>query len=90
MLKLKDAGYSPKFMAEIVRSAKSAFKIQLENDTDGTRPLYRDKARMISDRREKGVLKYNWWNKNSKKSRNAINYDTIVFVPPTPGSKLAK
>ena len=87
MLKLKDAGYSPKFRAEIIKSAKNAFKIQLENATDGTRPLYRDKARIIIDRKEKGVLKYNWW---CKKGRSSINYDTIVFVPPTPGSKLAK
>ena len=90
MLKLKDAGYSPKFRAEIVKSAKHAFEIQLENAKNGTRPLYRDKARIISDKKEKGVLKYNWWNKNYKEARHTSKYDTIVFVPPTPGSKLAK
>ena len=41
----------------------------------------------LIDRKEKGALKYNWW---CKKGRSSINYDTIVFVPPTPGSKLAK
>ena len=37
MVKLKRSGYSEKFRAEIVKSAKKAFKIQLDQDKDGSR-----------------------------------------------------
>ena len=48
MVKLKDSGYSHKFRAEIIRSARNAYQIQLERHKNGTRPLYRDKQRIIN------------------------------------------
>ena len=86
MVKLKDSGYSHKFRAEIVRSARNAYQLQLERHKNGTRPLYRDKQRIIKDQQERGAGRIDWWNKN----RGDDKFDTVLFVPPTPGGKLAK
>ena len=88
--KLKDSGYSAKFRAEIIKSAKNAFNLQIQNDSKGIRPLFRDKNRIIQDQKEKGVGSVDWWNKAYYKDPKNKKYSTILFVPPTPGGKLAK
>ena len=90
MLKLKDSGYSQKFRAEIIRSAKNAFNLQIQNDRKGIRPLFRDKKRILQDQKEKGVGVIDWWNKAYYEDSNKQRFSTILFVPPTPGAKLAK
>ena len=90
MLKLKDSGYSQKFRAEIIRSAKNAFNLQSQNDRKGIRPLFRDKKRILQDQKEKGVGVIDWWNKAYYDDSNKQRFSTILFVPPTPGAKLAK
>ena len=87
MLKLKMAGYNHQFRAEIIKSAKHAFNLQLKSAADGEKPLYRDKNRILEDKKTRGRQLYNWWN---RKGSSTQKYDTVVFVPPTPGSKLAK
>ena len=87
MLKLKMAGYNHQFRAEIIKSAKHAFSLQLKSAADGEKPLYRDKNRIFEDKKARGKQLYNWWN---RKGSSVHKYDTVVFVPPTPGSQLAK
>ena len=55
MLKLKDSGYSQKFKTEIIRSAKNAFNLQIQNDRKGIWPLSRNKKRIFQDQKEKGI-----------------------------------
>ena len=88
MIKLKKSGYSEKFRAEIIKSAKSAFKIQLDQDNNGSRPLFRDRERIISDKAQKS--KVDWWNKGSQRDPKIPKFTSVLFVPPTPGSGLAK
>jgi len=90
MLKLKDSGYSQKFRAEIIRSAKNAFNLQNQNDRKRIRPLFRDKTRILQDQKEKGVGVIDWWNKAYYEDSNKQRFSTILFVPPTPGAILAK
>ena len=90
MLKLKDSGYNKRFRTQIVKSAKNAFKIQLENDKMGVRPLFRDKQRIISDQKLRGKGQVDWWNKPHYKNPEVQKYSTVLFVPPTPGGALAK
>ena len=63
MLKLKDSGYSKKFRTQIIKSAKNAFKIQVENDKNGIKPLFRDRSTIISDQKQRGKGRVDWWNK---------------------------
>ena len=90
MLKLKDSGYSTKFRSEIVKSSKNAFKIQIENDKKGIRPLFRDKARIIEDQKLRGKGRVDWWNLPHDKNPDAQQYTSVLFVPPTPRGELAK
>ena len=90
MLKLKSSGYNKRFRTQIVKSAKNAFKIQLENDKLGVRPLFRDKQRIISDQKLRGKGQVDWWNKPHYKNPEVQKYNTVLFVPPTPGGALAK
>ena len=90
MLKLKKSGYSKEFRSQIIKSAKNAFRIQLENDKTGIRPLYRDKTRIISDQKERKKGEIDWWNLPHYKNPEVTKYTTVLFVPPTPGGSLAK
>ena len=90
MLKLKDSGYSKKFRTQIIKSAKNAFKIQVENDVSGVKPLFRDRRTIISDQKQRGKGRVDWWNKAHYSNKENPKYDTILFVPPTPGGRLAK
>ena len=85
MLKLKDSGYNETFRSEIIKSAKNAFSLMIENHTKGIRPLPRNRHQIIKDRqtRRGGV---DWWNRGLQKDM----YQCVLFVPPTPGAKLAK
>ena len=51
MLKFKMAGYNHQFRAEIIKSAKHAFNLQLKSAADGEKPLYRDKNRILEDQK---------------------------------------
>ena len=62
MLKLKDSGYSESFQAEIIKSAKNAFSLIVENHNKEIRPLHRNRQQILKDRqaRRGGV---DWWNR---------------------------
>ena len=84
MIKMQRSGYSEQFRLEVLKSAKSAFQKMIDNDKNGSKPLYRNRAQILEDRRSKNIGKQNWWKKKDTK------FKTILFVPPTPGSSLAK
>ena len=88
MVKMKNSGYSQKYRIQILNSALNAFEKMLEEDRNGTKPLYRNrnwnKENRIQSKENKGK---NWY-KNEKNSEKV--YKSILFVPPTPGSVLLK
>ena len=90
MLKLKDSGYSSKFRSAIIKSAKNAFKLQIENDKQGIRPLFRDKASIIEDQKLRGKGSVDWWNLPYENNPDVPEYTAVLFVPPTPRGVLAK
>ena len=87
MLKLKNSGYTQKFRTEILDSGMKAYQKMLEEDKNGTKPLYRSRNWNEEERQaSKTKKKFNWW--NTEKSK--IQYKTVLFVTPTPGGVLAK
>ena len=56
-----------------------------EDDKNGTKPIYRNRE-WNSEERQKSKKKLNWL--NSEKSD--IQYNSVLFVTPTPGGVLAK
>ena len=47
--------------------------------------MYREKHQIIADKKSKNQTKANWW-----KKKGGEKYKSVLFVPPTPGAKLAK
>ena len=84
MLKLKDSGYDMKFRSEIVFSAKKAYRILIENDKNGIKPLHRSREQMLVDKGAKNNSGYAFW-KNNKKDDDC---NEILFVTPTPNGLL--
>ena len=60
----------------------------LEEDKNGTKPLYRNRAWNRDERLKSKENKGNKWYKNNTKPNKS--YKTVLFVPPTPGSGLLK
>ena len=81
----QDSGYSTQFRAEIIKRAKNAFNIQIENDKAGVRPLFKDRARIIKDQKEKNSGLDDSCNKPHQLNPGVQRYKTILFVPSTPG-----
>ena len=88
MVKVKNSGYSAKFRKEIVDSSLKAFDKMIEEDKNGTKPLFGNRAWKREEREEiKKKKKLNWY-KDEKKTK--IKYQSLLFVPPTPGGILIK
>ena len=81
VLRMKDSGYSEKFRLEIVQGGIRCFEKQVERDVSGECPLYRPGEFQREERDKAKKLKRVAWQKPS---------DSVLFVPPTPGSVLAK
>ena len=84
MLMLKRSGYNDKFRLEIVKSVKNGFEKILEADRKGEKPMYRSKAWRKSKemRVNKHSMKKSWY--------QVGGFNSVVFVPYTPGGVLAK
>ena len=81
--RLQYSGYNKKFRTEITKSALNAYNKLLEDDRNGTRPLYRPRAWKRSERnREKQKKKTKWYKRN--------DYDSVLFIQATPNSILKK
>ena len=88
MIKMKNSGYSKNYRIQILDSATKAFDKMLEEDKNGTKPLYRNRTWNRDQRLKSKENKRNKWYKNSTKTEKC--YKTVLFVPPTPGSGLLK
>ena len=91
MLKMKNSGYSPKYRKEILDSALKAFE-KMQNDAkNNIKPLYRNRSWNQENRKTyKENRKHNWYKNKETENNNKVNYKTVLFVPMTMGSKLAK
>ena len=86
MIKLKNSGYNHKFRIEVINSATKAVEKMVDEDRKGIKPLFRDNKWKFEERLLAKQNKKRNWYKNNEDSK----YKTVLFVPPTPGSRLAK
>ena len=76
-------GYSSRYREQVVRSALKAYEEIKRKEREQETPMYRSKEWKRKERQQKKREKReNWYKKGG--------YDSIVFVPPTPKSKLRK
>ena len=81
--RMRASGYGARFRQEIIASAMSAFDKLKKDKEDGKRPINRPRSFQAKERRSrKCSTKTEWFKKG--------NYTTVMFVPYTPGSRLAK
>ena len=87
MQKMKNSGYDEKFRLEVLKSSINGYEKILEDGEKGVKPVYRNKEwKEKNDWNKKKVFKKeNWW-----KGKNSIKNKSVIFVPATPGSELAK
>ena len=79
-LRMKMSGYSAKFRLEVITCGVACYEKQLAREEAGTCPLYRPKGYLEEERRRKRMLKKRSWYRP---------FTTVLFCPPSPGSKLA-
>ena len=80
---LQYSGYNKFFRFHTIASSIKAYNNLCSKEDDGERPLYRPRSWNESERRENKRLKKNeWFKKDGEVS--------VLFVPPTPNSTLAK
>ena len=81
MLRLQYSGYDQKFRTEVVLSALKAYNRMIELDASGEQPLYRPREwKRLERAQEKRRKRNSWYRKGG--------FDTVVFVPATPGFQL--
>ena len=86
MSRLKKSGYSAKYRLQILKSAKEAYKRILEENEEGSKPLYRNRNwNKVEREKEKAMKKKKWYKKDG-----GPRYNTVLFVETTPGGELAK
>ena len=91
MLKLKNLGHSVQYRKQILDSAIKGFDKMLEEDKNGTKPLFRNRQWNEKERLEiKKNNKVNWFNRGKGYDKSKIVYKSVLFVPPTPNGELAK
>ena len=83
MMRLQYSGYDQKFRTEVVKSALNVYKHILRLDACGEKPMHRTRTwRKIERVREKRKKREGWYRKGG--------YDSVIFVPATPGSELKR
>ena len=81
--RMQFSGYDHEFRYEVIRSAMSAYDKLRRAETKGERPLYRPRNRIRAEREKKKMeKKTNWYQRGW--------YESVIFVPATPGSALQK
>ena len=88
MKKLQTSGYNHSERIQNLKSIQNAWKIIVEKDISGERPLHRSR----SFEREKRIKakedeETSWFKNNSK---GEPMYDLVIFIPATPNSELKK
>ena len=76
MLTLKNSGYNKKFRKEVLDSSLKAYQKMLEEDQNGTKPLYRSRDWNFEERQtSKAKKRLNWWNSEHGK----IQYTSVLY-----------
>ena len=83
MERLRDSGYPERIRAEIVQSGLNGYRRMQEVEKNGGRPINRLKEYQKNERRKEKSRKTKNWYKND-------TYSTVLFVPCTPRSTLAR
>ena len=83
MARMMDAGYPEKYWMDTLTRALRIYDRKLEEDRNGTRPIYRPKEWNIVARRSEKERKKNDWSTRG-------GYIAPIFVPPTPNGELAR
>ena len=87
MVKLKNSGYSKNYRIQILDSAEKAYEKMVNDDKNEVKPMYRSRNRNKNKRLEnKSMKRVNWYKNVSQRTE----YKTVLFVPVTKGSILAK
>ena len=82
MQKLFNSGYNQQFRSEILLSVMKAYRNIVGKHESGEKPLHRDREYQKEERRKTKENKVkSWYRKNGQ-------YDSVMFVPLTPGSVL--
>ena len=83
MHRMQFSGYSTEDRIGVYKKAKSRYEKMIQDDVEGTTPLYRAKQWNREKRlKEKASKRKEWFAKNGD--------ETVMFVEATPGSALAK
>ena len=87
MQKLKNSDYDEKFRLEVLKSSINGYEKIIEDDENGIKPVYRSKEWKEKNNwnSKKKFKKENWW-----KGKTQIKNKSVIFVPATPQSELAK
>ena len=83
-VRMKLSGYSERYRHNIIRSAITGWKRQIEQDRNGNRPMYRDRSWKKLERRKEKERKAAHWFRNDENTK----YDFPIFCPCTPNSEL--
>ena len=84
-MRMQFSGYTETYRAQVVRSALKAYDEMVNKDQRGEEPLYRPRDWKRVERAEERRTKKGEWFKGS-----GSKYETVIFVPATPGSELKK
>ena len=81
MLRMQCSGYDRNLRYEVLKSAFDAYDVIKTREVKDGIPMYRHKEYHRNERRKEKVTKVSSWHGN---------YETVMFVPATPNSKLQK
>ena len=81
--RMRDSGYPEGMRYDVIQSGLKGYKRMLETEQAGVRPANRlQKSDQMARKNQNAVKKDNWFKNGT--------YSTVLFVPCTPGSILAK
>ena len=80
--RMQASGYEKRFRYEVIKSAMNAYDNIKKLEDQGRKPMYRKREYERAERRRQKERKEEGWFKKD-------NYETVLFVPSTPGSRLA-
>ena len=87
-VKMKNSVYNAIYRKQILDSAFNAYEKMVEADKSGAKPMYRDRDwNLLARKEEKKIKKLNWYKNGEKDGKE---YKSVLFVPATKGSSLAK
>ena len=82
-LRMQFSGYTKEFRFQVMSSAVKAHNTLMQKELNGDRPLYRSRDWNKFERRQQKEQKKKDWYKEG-------DYDSVMFIPATPGSALKK